>query len=302
VTAAAGTGPALSILVPTYQRDGILWDTVRKLRMQMRPEDEIVVVDQNRPPLRLPGDLDGRAGRPIRLVRLPAPSLTRARNLALETARHPLALFLDDDIEPDPALLDALRRAAAAHPDRILTGVIEQRDKPAGVAPPGWIDFDTGEIRTDFSRPVTGEIPFFPGGLALIPRSCLPPRPWFCPAFRGASQGEEIDFALRARRRGVRIRAEPSIRIFHLKAENGGCRAPDFRRRFFLDHVFNQALFFGRHCRYRSLPRFLGRMRGFVEYHTRREGGKGHAPGLICAAGWALGQGLLAGMRLRIRD
>lgn len=293
------TGPALSIVIPTYMRNEVLWESVRALRPQLREGDELLVIDQNDPPLRAPGDL---AGAYLKLLRLERPSLTRARNLGLERAAAPLVVFLDDDIRPDGALLDRFRRAAEAHPRCILTGVVDQEDKPEDVPTPGWVDLDSGEIRTNFSRPVTGEIPFFPGCLFLLPKACLPPRPWFCPAFRGASQGEEIDFSLRVRRHGVAIRADSAIRIYHLKAVEGGCRAPAFRRRFFLDQVHNQALFYARHGRFAGLPRFLRRMRGFVEFHSRREGTRWHSPRLLALAAWRLKLGFVVGLLYRIRD
>jgi GT2 family glycosyltransferase len=216
-------------------------------------------------------------------------------------------VFLDDDIIPDAALLDRLRQVTLERPDRILTGVVDQDDKPADVPSPGFVDLETGEIRTNFSRPNLGEVPFFPGGLSLVPKSCLPPEPWFCPEFRGASQGEEIDFSLRARARGVRIHADPAIRIFHLKVVEGGCRSPEFRHRFFLDHVFNQSLFFGRHGRLLRLPRFWKRLKGFIEFHTRVDGGatdakRSHSPAKAVAAIARMMQGLAVGIRYRSHD
>lgn len=290
---------ALSVIIPSFMREGVLWDTVRALRPQVLEGDEVLVIDQNRPPLRAPGDLEGPW---LRLIRLDRPSLTRARNLGLERAASERAVFLDDDIVPDRDLLARFRAAAEAHPGCILTGLIDQEDKPVDVPSPGRVDLDSGEIRTNFSRPVTGEIPFFPGGLFLVPKSSLPPRPWFCPAFRGASQGEEIDFSLRVRKRGIRILSDPAIRIYHLKAVEGGCRAPDFRRGFFLDQIYNQALFYGRHGRLAGMPRFLRRMRGWVEFHTRRQGARGHSRSMVAAAAWRLAAGFAAGLAYRFRD
>jgi GT2 family glycosyltransferase len=290
---------ALSVIIPSFMREKILWDTLRALRPQIREGDEVLVIDQNEPPLRAP---DGLAGPWLKLIRLDRPSLTRARNLGLERAASPLVVFLDDDIVPDPALLDRFRQAAEAHPGCILTGLIDQEDKPGDIPSPGRVDLDSGDIRTNFSRPVTGEIPFFPGGLFLIPKSSLPGRPWFCPAFRGASQGEEIDFSLRVRKRGIRIYSDPSIRIYHLKAVEGGCRAPEFRRAFFLDQVYNQALFYGRHGRFAGMPRFLRRMRGWVEFHSRKPNAHGHSLSMVAAAGWRLTGGFATGLAYRLRN
>jgi GT2 family glycosyltransferase len=289
---------AVSIIIPTYMRDKVLWDSVAALRGQMRDGDELLVIDQNRPPLMIPAGLEGTW---LRLCRLEVPSLTRARNLGIQLARHERVIFLDDDIIPWEHLLDRFKQVTLEFPDRILTGVVDQADKSDAVPTPGRIDLDSGEIRTNFSRPHAGEIPFFPGGLALIPKACLPAPPYFCPAFRGASQGEEIDFSLRVRARGVRILSDPAIGIFHLKVVEGGCRSPRFRGRFFLDHVFNQSLFFGRHGALLRLPSFFKRLKGFIEFHTRRTGRPAHAPALVAKALAGLAAGLLTGIYYRRR-
>ncbi|HKP95516.1 MAG TPA: glycosyltransferase [Fibrobacteria bacterium] len=289
----------VSMIIPTYMRDRVLWDSVAALRGQMRDGDELLVIDQNRPPLRAP---EGMEGPWLRLCRLDAPSLTRARNLGISLARHDRIVFLDDDIIPAADLLDRLKQLSLEHPDRILTGVVDQDDKPADVPTPGYVNLDNGEIRTNFSRPFTGEVPFFPGCLSLVPKACLPPAPCFCPSFKGASQGEEIDFSLRVRSRGVRILSDPSIRIFHLKVVEGGCRSPEFRRRFFLDQVFNQSLFFGRHGALLRLPAFWKRMKGFVEFHSRKEGGRAHSPWLVAAALGRMAGGVMTGVRYRWGD
>ncbi len=286
----------LSVIIPTYMRERVLWDSVASLRGQFREGDELLIVDQNDPPLLIPAGLEGPW---LRHCRLETPSLTRARNLGIELARHDRVVFLDDDIIPGENLLDRLRQVTLANPDRILTGLVEQDDVAEDVPAPGWVDLDSGEIRTNFSRPHAGEIPFFPGGLSLIPKSCLPPAPYFCPAFKGASQGEEIDFSLRVRARGVRIFADPSIRIFHLKVVEGGCRSPRFRRRFFFDHVFNQSLFFARHGNLLRFPLFFLRLKGFIEFHTRVPGSRSHAPLAVAKALARMAGGLIAGLRFR---
>jgi GT2 family glycosyltransferase len=277
-------------------RSAVLWRTVDRILPQLAAGDELIVVDQNEPPLAAPaGPGDAR----LRLLRLGPPSLTRARNLGIASAANPLIVFLDDDIVPDPDLLAALRGAAAGHPGCIIAGLVDQDDKPEGVASPGTVDLRSGRIETHFARPVSGELPFFPGGLALIPRSALPPQPCFNPDFRGASQGEEIDFSLRVRERGVRIVAAPEARIFHLKVVEGGCRAPEFRQRFWLDHVFNQGLFYGRHGKLLHAGAFLARVKGFVGFHARRPGG-GHDAGRVLKAAWLLAEGFAKGLLARL--
>lgn len=286
----------MTVIIPTYMRIQVLWRSVEAVLAQLRPGDELLVVDQNVPPLDPPGSLEGA---PLRMIRMDRPSLTRARNAGIAHARNPLLVFLDDDIVPDAELVASLRRAAREHPGCMITGVVDQEDRPDDVPTPGTVDRDSGAIRTNFSRPLSGEVPFFPGGLNLIPRSALHGAPWFNPDFRGACQGEEIDFCLRAGERGARIVADPRVRILHLKVVEGGCRAPSFRSRFFLDHVFNQALFFGRHGRLLSLATFLRRLKGFVGFHSRAPAG-GHQVLLAARALWLLAEGLAKGILPRL--
>lgn len=287
----------VSVIIPTYGRDEVLWRSVAALRPQLQTGDELVLVDQNLPPLGIPSGLEGPW---LRHCRLDIPSLTRARNLGIASAANGHCIFLDDDIVPDPDLLLRFKAAALRLPGRIITGVVDQDDKSEAVPTPGTVNRRTGEIRTNFSRSLEGEIPFFPGGLFLAAKASLPPEPWFCPSFRGASQGEEIDFALRVRARGVRIHADPTIRIFHLKAQEGGCRSPAFRRRFYLDNVHNQALFFGAHGFLIHIAEFAARLKGFIGFHSRKEGG-GHSLAAAAQGFAAMALGLAEGIGLRVR-
>lgn len=278
-------------------RNQALWNTVSDLLLQMETEDELILVDQNTPPLVPPADMRNVR---FRLIHQSTPSLTKARNLGIAAARWDRIVFLDDDIVPDPLLLANFKQLADENPNCVLTGIVDQEDKVESIPTPGFVDLKTGEIRTNFTRACTGDVAFFPGGLVLIPRACLPAPPFFCASFRGASQGEEIDFALRIRAAGQRIVADPRIRIFHLKVVEGGCRAPHFRKHFFLDHVYNQGLFFGRQGQLFSLPSCLFRLKNFLEFHTRIPGKRMHTLSLAALATAYLAIGLVTGVAQRI--
>ncbi len=284
--------PYLSLLIPTYGRPDLIWDTVRALLRQTRGEDEILVVDQNQPPLPVPSDCAVPA---LRLLRLEPPGLTRARNRALAEARHDFLLFLDDDIIPDENLLERFREAALQDGKSVWAGAVDQADLPefAGI---GFVNLDSGEIRTRFDFRDEGDLPFFPGCHVLLPRSVLPAPPEYYEAYRGNAQGEEIDLALRLLKKGVRIRALPQARVYHLKAPSGGCRSDGYRRSFHLDFCYNEGLFFGRHGHLGRVAVFLRRLKGFLEFHTRAPGGRswrGVTLGLLhLAAG--LGMGILS--------
>ncbi len=270
----------LSVIIPTLGREQILFETVATLLPQLLPEEEIIVVDQNRPGLTWPADL-GKDTR-LHIIHRRRPGLTRARNAGLSQARHAFAVFLDDDILPDANLLAEFRRAAQTAPNQVWTGRITQKDIPTSIQPPtdgkqihagpvGFVDLDSGEIVTDYSHSPTGEVPFFAGGLCLLPLHSIGRRRLFSPAFKGAAQGEEIDLALRLRKRGIRIECDPRIHVVHLKASQGGCRSPSHIQRFAMDEMFNRAYFWARHGNLQGWRHFYRRSRAFIEFHTRIE-------------------------------
>ncbi len=288
----------VSIVIPTFGRLEVLWNTLGYLAAQIRENDEILLIDQNSPPLAIPQNL---LNLPIQCLALPKPSLTKARNFGLIKARHDWIIFLDDDIIPDPDLIHSMVFIAQKNPGCIATGRIEQADQNPNLRGVGFIDLRSGEIRTDYHQPIRGEIPFFPGGLFILRKSDLPRGMGFCPSFRGASQGEEIDFALRAKKIGMRIISDPDIFMTHLKSATGGCRSEEFRSRFFRDELHNRALFYGRHGQWFYALSFLKRTKDFMEFHTRKPG-KGHSWILMGAASRSVLMGGVMGILLRLQD
>ena len=115
----------ITVAIPTYNRGAIVVETVRRLFALTPPPDAIVVVDQSaeRNEQLSRWDAEGR----IRLIRLDAPSIPHAMNVALQAATTPLVLYLDDDVEPSPHLLAA---HAAAHRDHGATAVVGQILQP----------------------------------------------------------------------------------------------------------------------------------------------------------------------------
>src|SRR5205085_4668716 len=80
--------PPVSVVIPTYQREGVLLDTIDYLLRLEPPPAEILIVDQTpeherETALRL-ARLES-AGQ-IRHLRLPEPSITRAMNVGLREA------------------------------------------------------------------------------------------------------------------------------------------------------------------------------------------------------------------------
>jgi GT2 family glycosyltransferase len=289
----------LTVAIPTVGRTQELWDTLFALAPQLELDEEILVIDQNQPSLNWPMPL--RQDKRFVSLHLKQASLTRARNTALNHAKNPFVVFLDDDIIPADDLLMAFRKAAERNPVAVWTGTVTQRDRARAVIGVGEVDLNSGAILTDYTNPPEGPVPFFAGGLCLLPRYRLGKGPWFHPAFRGASQGEEIDFAMRLQKIQVPILCDPSIRMHHLKADSGGCRTRDFQYHFAANEAFNRALFWGRNGHLFGWWRFFKRTKSWMEYHSRNQSRPWprHSLFKVLKLGKEVAIGLIIGLRDR---
>jgi glycosyltransferase involved in cell wall biosynthesis len=109
-----------SVVVPTFQRRGLVTEAVRALATQIEPPLEVIVV--------VDGSTDGSAQAlaeisapfPLRVVEQPNSGAARARNRGAALARGDLLLFLDDDMMAAPDLLAQLGRVHARGADAVL--------------------------------------------------------------------------------------------------------------------------------------------------------------------------------------
>ena len=209
-----------SVVIPTYNRLGELRSVVAAVQGQARPpgtELEIVVVDD--------GSSDGtpewliaHSGEPgFKFIRQPNSGPARARNRGVEEATGELILFLGDDTEPQPGWLSAHlegHRLFGDHgPQAVLgyTSFSPETDSP-------FLRF-INEYGAQFGYlliedPVTVAFNFFYTSNISLPRSQLVRLGGFREDFPAAAW-EDIEFAYRAVREGLRIRYQPRARTIH---------------------------------------------------------------------------------------
>ena len=223
----------MSIVIPTYGREGVLTDTIEQLLAQTDSTPgfiELIVVDQT---ARHAEDTQARLDRwrqdgRIRWIHFDIPHLTRAMNHGLQQAAGQIVLFVDDDIIPCPDLLiqhlDAYRRI----PDLwgIVGQVLQPGEKPEvlpytarGGALRRYMDFPyrrtegafiENAIACNFS--VVRDKAIALGG---FDENYGPP----------VASRFETEFAKRLIKAGGRIWFEPKASIRHLRAPSGGTRS-----------------------------------------------------------------------------
>lgn len=136
-----GDHPAVSVIIPTYNRAGMLGMTIESFIAQSYPKDkyEIIVSDNNSGDDTKKVVSDWQAGSPVPIHYLfeKRQGVHYARNSAAKIARGEILYFTDDDMVADKFLLEELVKVFALDPlIGSATGKIIGR---FDVPPPGWV-------------------------------------------------------------------------------------------------------------------------------------------------------------------
>lgn len=210
----------ISVVIPTYQRELVLVETIKYLLASTPAPDEILIVDQteNHDPDTQNALLNLETTGSIRRIRLDQPSITHAMNVGLEHANSEIALFVDDDIIPGPDLISAHIRAHAANRANIVAGqVLQPGEEPMSLEP------ERPEFR--FCSSAQGYVSELMGGNFSIRRAVALRLGGFDENFVHAAYRFEAEFAARALVGNEKIWFEPNASIRHLKANTGGTRS-----------------------------------------------------------------------------
>jgi GT2 family glycosyltransferase len=211
--------PAISCVIPTYNRGKLLSDTIEMLLDQTIDAEEILVIDQS---TEISDDVRLRLQHwemteSIRWLHQTEPNASMARNRGALAATGDVLLFLDDDIRIGRDFVEMHARnyldpRVSAVSGRILEGdggVVFERRKTSNNPELDWLYFPKNfGIRCTTTWMASGNfsirraIYFEVGGMDEN-------------YVKGAHR-EESDFALRLARRGYRFQFDPDASIYHL--------------------------------------------------------------------------------------
>jgi GT2 family glycosyltransferase len=216
--------PVISVIIPTYQREQVLLDTLHRVLPLLQAGDELLVVDQT--PRHEPG-VEQRlhelaASGAIRWFRRDKPHICAAMNAGAGLARGDILLFLDDDVIPAACLLEVHRRTltAAAAPPAVCGQVLQPwNDKPVEQVSDFGIEFDAAYNQAC-------DILSLMAGNCAIRRDTYLHVGGMDERFFGPCYRLETELSHRLfRRTGRKVRFVPEASIRHLQAGGGGSRA-----------------------------------------------------------------------------
>jgi hypothetical protein len=179
------------------------------VRLELRPGDELLIVDNCWPPGPAPA-LEG-----VRTASAPEmASPAHARNVGAAASAADWLVFLDADTEPEPALLDRYFDPAPAERTAILAGGVEDRGEGGSLA--ARMAVATGAMRQDASLR-NGFMPY------AITANCAIRRAAFEEAggFEARAQaGEDADLCWRLQRLGWGLEERPRALVRHRSRES----------------------------------------------------------------------------------
>ncbi len=211
-------GCAISVVIPTFQREAVLIDTIRYLHGLSPAPDEILIIDQTpEHESATKSMLDKFAAEgSIRWIQLDQPSIPSAMNRGLLEAKCEIVLFLDDDIRPEPNLIAAHLAAHETYSDILTAGRVIQPWEEGR-------DFSRDD-HFHFAALKPAWIKEFMGGNFSLGRELALSLGGFDENFVRVAYRFEAEFAYRLLASGRRIFFEPGACLHHLKESAGGTR------------------------------------------------------------------------------
>jgi GT2 family glycosyltransferase len=221
--------PFVSVIVITYQREDVLFETVARLLDQDYAEYEIVVVDQteqvSESTQRFFAGLDGER---VRYVHIDEVGLPNARSVGIRLAKGEVVLFVDDDACPRDERF--VQHHAGHYHDPAVLGVTGRILDPRY---PDVIDADD-VLRLTRWGAVTGwpnaarrtEIDVLHGANMSFRRDAALQAGLFSTNILGSAQYEDTDMSLRLRRTSEgAFLYDPRAAVDHRAAAFGGCNS-----------------------------------------------------------------------------
>ncbi|BBM69333.1 glycosyltransferase family 2 protein [Rhodothermus marinus] len=239
-----------SVIIPTYNRDHLLIDTIQYVLRNNYKAFEVVVVDQTRGhPERIMNHLQRlRCDSRFKYIKISLANASLARNVGLRYAKGDVIIYIDDDVELAEDFIAAhVRRyedpqvgAVAGRVVELGTPLVHEPDERLRDRPrPGRLRPDgTGE--THFNQVgYRGEVEWGQGCNMSFRRAALEQIGGFDERY--AVIREDVDVFYRIRKKGWKAVFEPDAKVTHLKESKGGWRSEEFDK--ILDQYTSRSLF-----------------------------------------------------------
>ena len=226
--------PKLSIVIVTKDRELELNECIRSLSQYIRFNDEVIVIDGSRKPLRI-NLLDSR----VAYFHLPSSNMDEARNFGIKVSKNEIIAFLDSDGYIEKSWLLSLLQAYRKHPEAGgIGGSVVQESLgafgPRGgrITPWGMVygNFKDGENIIESQHLIGCNMSFRKDVLLKVQG--------FDTAYNGTALREDTDIAVRIRCLGYKLFYQPKAIFYHLESKQGRLTRNKQARSFIANHTY----------------------------------------------------------------
>jgi glycosyltransferase involved in cell wall biosynthesis len=198
---------SVTVLIPTVDRYPYLRTLLNQLRVQTVRPREIIIVDQTDPSRRDVMLADSFNDLPIRMINQESAGQCSSRNAGLQVAEGEHILFLDDDDEIEPTLIEQHLRNLRCFQASASCGTAHEMG--AGPLPENFTFFRTSDV--------------FPTNNTLLHREWLIRSGLFDLAYEHMPRADG-DLGMRLYLSGAHLVYDPEINVLHHHAPRGGLR------------------------------------------------------------------------------
>lgn len=248
--------PLISVVIPTYNREGCLLDTIHSLLFQNYPSFEIIVIDQSEIISDAKKTLIKKAGNKLRYFHIKERGRSLAKNYGILVSRGDLVLFCDDDILTEPHFLETHAAIYSKDPQIAAAScrLVEEGDSAEKIVEPLKITFYGKLVNKPYST-WSGYVSSLNGGNMSFKRSALNEIGFFEEAFDGTSMVEEPDMAYRLLCRNYKLYFDASTTVKHFPQKNGNLAYMRSKREeWFYYFFYNLFMFYAKYGRRTTLP------------------------------------------------
>lgn len=219
----------VTVVVPTLNRGGFLYDCLQDLLAQEHRPLEIFVVDQSEI---MPGSVQHLLDTYPDLINYHTVSfrgLPTARNYGLKHARYDAIVFVDDDTRIPPNFVGEHLRALQLSGVGAVAGGITERGRVTNSSRrAGQFNYWTATPEREFSQAGYYDVDHVPGCNFSTWRPAALDVGGFEKMLNvGAALYEETEFCLRIKHSGHRIFYNSEAHLEHLVGATGGCRVEE---------------------------------------------------------------------------
>ncbi|AKM82181.1 TPA: glycosyltransferase family 2 protein [Candidatus Berkelbacteria bacterium] len=251
--------PKVSVIIPTYQREEALLNTLSDLVSLEYSPMEIIITDQTEKPSLKVLNFVNEHKNLIKYFRTNLKSSPAARNLAVKKANGELLIFVDDDVEIREKNFIKYHLENYADPEVGLVGgrvLYDFKEKPPIKKEAGKLKFFGLKEITNFNSDERQEIDHAYGCNFSCLRKVYLEVGGFGEIYKGNAHMEETDFSLRVKRAGYKLVFDPKAILRHVRTSSGGNRINDiYEFRYWLIH--NGAVFYLKNYPKVSFPLFF---------------------------------------------